>query len=60
LVAAITFIDICDCADDLLADESWTPTAKLKVPAEDGWPETTPEVELIPKPLGKAPLAIDH
>jgi len=53
-------IDIWDIADALLAEESCTLTAKPKVPAAAGWPAIIPEAALIPKPFGRAPVAIDQ
>jgi hypothetical protein len=58
--AAVICIDICDIADAILAEESCTLIAKPKVPAAAGWPAIIPEAALIPKPFGRAPVAIDQ
>ena len=58
--AAVICMDICDMADALLAEESCTLTAKPKDPAAAGWPAIIPEAAFIPKPFGRAPVAIDQ
>jgi hypothetical protein len=49
-----------EVTDSLAADESWTPTAKLKLPAAVGCPETVPELALMLTPVGNDPVATDQ
>jgi hypothetical protein len=48
-------MDIWDCADALLGEESCKFIAKLNVPAVAGLPEIMPEAESIASPLGREP-----